>query len=240
MLQLQQKKKNVIVKKKGEVENMQMDFHKLIQLPLFSGIREEDLPVMLKCMGSYQKKYQKEEIILLESREVRNVGVIMSGFVHMIKEDADGNQTLLVTMKEGELFGESFSCGSFRNAHVSFLAAEPCVVLFLPFFKVIHSCKMNCMFHHRLIENMVQMIGDKNVQLMQKIEVLSQKTLRGKILVYLKNQAEEQECRQFTIPFGRRELAQYLCADRSALARELSAMQRDGLIRYEKNWFQLL
>ena len=67
---------------------MQLDFKQLSQLPLFTGICEEDLPAMLKCMGSYQKKYKKDEIIFLESNEVRSVGIILSGIVHMIKEDS--------------------------------------------------------------------------------------------------------------------------------------------------------
>ena len=190
---------------------MKLEFHKLALLPLFNGIREEDLSAMLACLGSFQKNYSRDEIILLESNEVRSVGVILSGKVHMIKEDVEGYQTLL-----------------------------DCAVLFLPFYKIIHSCKMSCPFHHRLIENMVKLIGDKNVQLMQKIEVISKKTLREKILAYLRSQSPEDSSRRFTIPLGRLELADYLCADRSALTRELTHMKTEGLIWYEKNEFQLL
>ena len=182
---------------------MKLEFHKLALLPLFNGIREEDLSAMLACLGSFQKNYSRDEIILLESNEVRSVAVILSGKVHMIKEDVEGYQTLLVTMKEDELFGESFSCGSHLSAQVSFRAATDCAVLFLPFYKIIHSCKMSCPFHHRLIENMVKLIGDKNVQLMQKIEVISKKTLREKILAYLRSQSPEDSSRRFTIPLGR-------------------------------------
>lgn len=214
--------------------------HLISRLPLFSGIREEDIPTMLSCLGSFQKSYKKDEIILIESNEVRNVGVILSGMVHMVKEDENGDQALLVSMRESELFGESFSCGSILNARVSFFAATPCTILFLPFYKVIHACKMTCTFHHRLIENMVRLIGDKNVQLMQKIEVISKKTLREKIMTYLRHQAMEQNSGYFSIPLGRIELAKYLCADRSAMTRELACMQEDGLIMFEKNKFRIL
>lgn len=219
---------------------MHPDFHQLALLPLFAGIDEEDLPAMLTCLGNFQKKYKKREFILLENNEIQSVGIILSGTVHMIKEDAEGYQTLLVTMKEGELFGESFACGSRLDASVSFFAADPCTVLFLPFYKVIHSCKMSCTFHHRLIENMVRLISDKNVQLMHKIEVISKKTLRKKIMAYLQQQSREQNSRLFTIPFGRLELAEYLCADRSALTRELTCMKKEGIIRYKENTFELL
>lgn len=219
---------------------MTTTLRELSQMPLFAGIREEELSPMLRCLQCFERSYQKGELILLESHAVRNVGLILSGTVHMIKEDEEGCETLILSMKAGELFGESFSCGSSRDARVSFLAAAPCTVLFLPFHRVLHTCTMTCTFHHRMIENMVRMMGDKNVQLMRKIEILSQKTLREKILTYLRLQAEAQQSRRITAPLGRVELADYLCANRSALTRELAAMKQEGILDYHKNTFVLL
>ena len=98
---------------------------------------------------------------------------------------------------------------------------------------------MACVFHHRLIENMVRLICEKNIQLMEKVEVTSQKTLRDKILTYLRIQADRQGADRFEIPLKRTELAEYLCADRSALTRELARMKAEGLISYNKNTFYL-
>lgn len=212
----------------------------LSEFPLFYGVRREDIPKMLQCLGCYEKQYSKDTFIYLESHTVRNVGLILSGCVHMIKEDFEGNKTLLVSMRRGEVFGESFSCGSRLDSRVSFVAAAPCSILFLPFHKLLHTCKLTCTFHHRLVENMVRLISDKNVLLMQKIDIVSRRTLREKILAYLRLQAELQQSSRFTIPLGRLALADYLCADRSALTRELANMKRDGLLDYDKNTFILL
>ena len=115
---------------------MQLDFHQLTLFPLFTGIYEEDLPVMLTCLGSFQKRYKKEEIILLESNEVRSVGIILSGTVHMIKNDSEGYQTLLVTMKEGELFGGVFFLWkSFRRSRQLFWLQHLVSFFFCPFIK---------------------------------------------------------------------------------------------------------
>lgn len=100
----------------------------------------------------------------------------------MVKEDIDGGKSLLVSIGDGELFGESFACGSQLHARVSFVAATPCTILFLPFHKVLHSCTLSCVFHHRLIENMVRLISEKNQRLMDKASIVSQKTLREKSL----------------------------------------------------------
>ena len=111
--------------------------------------------------------------------------------------------------------------------------------MFLPFDRVMNSCTNTCVFHHQLIENMVRVIAMKNRDLMRKVEVVSKKNLREKILAYLSLQAQLHESRYFEIPLGRVELADYLCADRSALTHELSKMRDDGLIDFDKNMFRV-
>ena len=168
------------------------------------------------------------------------VGILLSGKADMIKEDLWGNKTLLVSMQKGELFGESFSCGIVKNATVSFIADTASKILFLPFSRILRTCNMSCKFHHRLIENMVTVIAEKNVVLMDKVDILSKKTLREKISTYLLQEASKQQSLYFDIPLGRVQLAEYLCADRSALTRELNIMKSEGYIDFDKNTFRLL
>lgn len=207
---------------------------------LFEGIQRKDLKPMLQCIGGYIKTYQKGEFITLTNEEIKRVGIVLGGTVHMIKEDVWGHKTILTFIQEGELFGETFACGNAFVSTVTFLSAEDSTVLFLPFYKVIKSCTKACEFHHRLIQNMVTLIAVKNTQLMEKVEITSKKTLREKILSYLSFQAQKNHCDAFEIPLKRTELADYLCADRSALTRELQNMKADGLILFDKNTFRLL
>ncbi|MCI9596542.1 MAG: Crp/Fnr family transcriptional regulator [Firmicutes bacterium] len=208
--------------------------------PLFEGIQEERLSAMLACLGGYRKTYQKGEIIFLSEEPVKSVGIVIHGRIRMTKEYDNGDVSMLMNIEQGELLGETFACGSFLNSKVVFQAAVSSEVLFLPFYKVIHTCNMTCGFHHRLIENMVRLISDKNVQLIEKMEATSRKSLRDKILTYLFNQAEKRNSWEFEIPLSRGELAEYLCADRSALTRELSHMREDGLIVFQKNRFRIV
>ena len=138
------------------------------------------------------------------------------------------------------MFGETFACSEDTKSVVTFTAAEDTQVLFVPFYKIMHTCSMACEFHQRLVENMVRIIAAKNRELLRKVEIISKKTLREKILTYLSAQAQIQGTRYFEIPLGRLELAEYLCADRSALTRELASMKADGLIDYDKNLFRIL
>ena len=208
--------------------------------PLFSGIAQEDLRPMLHCVSYHVTSFLKGESIALEEENIHYIGVILSGVVDMVKEDLWGNRTMLVRMRAGELFGETFACGMDTLSVVTFMAAEETRILFMPFRRVMHTCTAACVFHLRLVENMVQMIASKNRDLMRKVEVVSKKNLREKILAYLSIQAQQHASRYFEVPLGRVELADYLCADRSALTRELANMKKEGLIDYDKNMFRIL
>jgi len=213
---------------------------KELRTPLFEGIAEENLGAMLGCLSYHLSRYKKGDPIALEQEHLRHIGIILSGAVDMVKEDLWGNKTMLVRMRKDELFGETFACGEDNQSMVTFVVSENAKILFMPFDRVMHSCTMACMFHHQLIENMVHIIANKNRDLMRKVEVISKKTLREKILTYLSIQAQQQDSRYFEIPLGRVELAEYLCADRSALTRELAKMKAERLIDYDKNCFRIL
>jgi len=211
-----------------------------VNSPLFEGIQPEDMDAMLGCIGYHISTFKKGDIVAFEAENIKHIGILLSGSVDMIKEDLWGNKTMLVRMRKDELFGETFACGEDNQSMVTFLVSENAKILFMPFDRVMHSCTMACMFHHQLIENMVHIIANKNRDLMRKVEVISKKTLREKILTYLSIQAQQQDSRYFEIPLGRVELAEYLCADRSALTRELAKMKAERLIDYDKNCFRIL
>jgi CRP-like cAMP-binding protein len=157
----------------------------------------------------------------------------------MVKEDVWSEKTILVTMTSGEIFGESFVCGEYSSSHVSFQAATDCKILCLSFHRVLCSCSKSCVFHHKLIENMVTLIARKNVKLMDKMEILSKKSIRERILTWLSQQVQINQSDKFESQMGRIELADYLCVDRSALTRELSRMKAGGLLDYYKNTFSM-
>lgn len=216
------------------------DFMSEVKSPLFDGISSEDRKTMLGCIGYHIGTFQKGDIVAFEEENIKHIGIVMAGSVDMVKEDLWGNKTMLVRMRKDELFGETFACGQDNLSMVTFVVSEDAKILFIPFNRVMHSCTMACQFHHRLIENMVHIIANKNRDLMRKVEVVSKRTIREKLLAYLSIQAQVQESRYFEIPLGRVELAEYLCVDRSALTRELAKMKEDGLIDYDKNCFRML
>jgi len=211
-----------------------------VQSPLFDGLSPQDRNAILGCVGYHINRYKKGQTVVFEEDHVRHIGILLSGCVDMIKEDIWGNKTLLIRIHKDGLFGESFACCEDNMSIVSFVVSQDAQIMFMPFDRVMRSCSMACSFHHQLLENMVKIIAGKNRDLMRKIEVVSKKTLREKILAYLSLQAQTQGSQVLEVPLGRVEWAEYLCANRSALTRELVKMQEEGLIRYQQNFFEIL
>ena len=215
------------------------DILKGVRSPLFDGISEQERGAMLGCIGYHIGTFKKGGIVALEGENLRHIGIVLSGRVDMVKEDLWGHKTMLLRIRKDEIFGETFACGEDNLSVVTFQVSEDARILFLPFDRVMHSCTMACRFHHQLIENMVHIIANKNRDLMRKVEVVSRRSIREKLLTYLSIQSQTQGSRYFEIPLGRLELAEYLCVDRSALTRELAKMKDEGLLDYDRNWFRI-
>ena len=206
--------------------------------PLFYGIGADDFDAMLNCIQANLQIYQKGEIALLAGAPVKAVGLIISGSVQVFREDGDGRQNLMAEVQEGELFGEVFACAGVAQSPVTVVSVQKSEILYLDYRKVIGACASFCPFHQKLIQNMLALVAQKNLMLNQKIEILSKRTTRERLLLFF--DFFRKGSKQFVIPFNREKLAAYLCVDRSAMSSELSKMQKEGLIRYHRNVFELL
>lgn len=207
--------------------------------PLFTGIEKSDVSNILPCLSATTGHAEKNTFIFSAEDHVTSVGLILSGSVHVISEDYWGRKDILSQLGPGELFAESFSCAQADKLPVSVMATERCDYLLLVCQKIIKTCSSSCIFHTQLISNMLQIIADKNIRLMLKIEQLSKRTTREKLLAYLSDEAQKAGGSVFDIPFNRQELADYLSVDRSAMSSELSKMRSEHLLVFDRNHFEL-
>lgn len=219
------------MKKKGEV---------LIRCPLFEGLTLETIDTLLGCITPQYKNYEKSAWVLMEGDELRSIGVVLSGVLHTIQDDYWGNRTIVSRIEPGNLFGESFICGGVKESPVSIIAVEASEILLLDFTRIIGICSSACAFHSKLIKNMISNLAQQNMSLMEKIEYITQRNTRSKLLSYFSSLAKREKSNRIEIPFNRQELADYLSVDRSALSAELCRMRDEGLLWFHKNKFQIL
>ncbi len=206
--------------------------------PIFDNITREDFNAMFNCISAFEKSYAKNEYILHLGDKIDFVGIVISGEVRVMKSDENGNETIIAEISDGDIFLEVFACADIFQSPVSIVAGAKSRVLFLDYRKIVTTCSSSCRFHQTLISNMLKVIARKSLYLNQKIDIISKKTLREKIMAYFNY--SRRGAKKFTIELNREQLASFLCADRSALSNELSKMQKEGIIKFSKNEFEIL
>jgi len=165
-------------------------------------------------------------------------GIVLAGQLHILRVDCDGNRSILATVAPGEIFAEALCCAGVAESPVTVIAHTDVTVLLLSYRRIPRACPNACAHHAKLIENILRLVAEKNLLLQSRMEIVCLKSVRAKVLRYLESFVPEQG-HKITIPFNRKEMADYLCVERSALSHELARMQRDGLIEYRKNCFVL-
>ncbi len=216
---------------------MKKYFQILKTTQIFENIETEQLDNLLSCLGAKTQHYKKNDIILLADSEVSSVGVILAGSAQIIREDAMGNRTIMSELGEGDIFAEAFACANVSRIPVTVLTTTGCEILFIQINRIVTSCSSSCSFHTTLIKNLLQLIAQKNIFLNNRIEILSQRSTREKLIAYFSMQIKKFGTNRFKIPFSRDELADFLCINRSALSRELGNMRDDKLLTFNKNEF---
>jgi len=207
---------------------------------LFKGIDESDLRPLLSCMCAKAAHYEKGQTVFLSGERIDRFGIVLSGGVQIVQDDYYGNRSILAKIGKGNLFGESFACAEIKTLPVSVIASSESDLLFIDCHRLAVPCARACGFHSRLIQNMLNIVSMKNIALTQKIEFTSKRTTREKLMAYLSAEAKKAGNSQFYIPFDRQELADYLSVERSAMSAELSKLRDDGVLKFHKNWFELL
>lgn len=211
----------------------------LQQTRLFRGMKETDIEKILPCLLATEKEYKKGTYVFRAGDTISSVALLLEGSIYIQKEDFWGNLSILNEICVGELFGESYAApGSGCMLHNA-LAVKDSTILLLNFQKMLTVCSASCEFHTQLIQNLFILLSEKNRMLAQKINHMSKRSTREKLLSYLSEQAQKANSSTFSISFNRQQLADYLSIDRSAMSNELSKMQREGILTFHKNQFTL-
>lgn len=211
---------------------MEQDNRKKVfsQCPLFRGLSDIQQEFIVAQISPREKRYEKGEVIFRTGEKTGEFGIILKGKVTVIKEDCNGNQVILAHFEMGDIFAESFAFSG-KIMTVTVMAESDCEILFLHQRQVLSVPK--------LTENLLRIFAGKNVFLTERIEHLSRRNMKEKVLSYLADCARVAGSNRFRVPLNRQEMADYLAVDRSALSAVLSKLKEEGKIDYWKNEFCL-
>lgn len=215
-------------------------FEVLRKSTLFNGVSEIEFEKMLVCLSPNMKKYDKNEYIIHAGEFVDSIGLVLSGTVYVIQEDFWGNRNIITQAEPGQLFAEAFACTNDTSINVSAIAGSNTEIMFIKIYKILNSCSNICVYHSRIIRNLLSEMAVKNIRLNEKLIHITQRSTRDKLLSYLSAEALRQESSKIEITYNRQQLADYLSVDRSAMSNELCKLRDEGIIKFNRNHFELL
>ena len=212
----------------------------LNKIPLFRGLTENEIRELLNPQKTRKRIFEKGETVLYEGEPVRETGIVLSGKVIIELSDAWGNNSVISGVEKGGAFAEAYACvpGSLMLQHVT--AYEKSEILFIDIRALLETDGVKNKAQLKLLKNLLTVCASKNLKLSSRMLNITPKTIRARLMSYFSECVKTSGSYKFEIPYDRRQLADYLGVDRSALSAELSKMQKDGLIEYNKNRFKIL
>lgn len=213
---------------------------KYSETQLFEGICESECSRMLTCMRAQKRAFRSEEELYSYDTPKKMVGILLTGKASVVRYEYNGSRTILEKLEPRSIFGEKLSFTSNDNSCIAVVAQNACEVLFIDYQHITQGCQNACACHTQLIRNMLQLLSDKTRALSERVEVLSQRSIREKVLCYFMQLAAGNSDNTFELPFTMLDLADFLSVNRSAMIREIGKMKDEKLIRVDKKTVTLL
>ncbi|MDR1834254.1 MAG: Crp/Fnr family transcriptional regulator [Fusobacteriaceae bacterium] len=203
-----------------------------------NGIPREEIREMISCFQPELRTYSANETILCYSDKKNKIGVLLTGSAHLYAINSEGEYQELETYRVRDVFGEIFHV-PIENFEYIIESTSYAKVMFIDYKHIITPCSKICEHHTQLINNLFHMTAKKVQLLSLHLSIISQNTIRKKLLAYLKYIRHTAGSNPFTIPLSLISLSEYLCVDRSAMMREISHLKRDGVLSSQGTRFYL-
>lgn len=206
---------------------------------LFRNMEENEILEAIGTMQPRRKSYPKRTIVVRDGDLLPQVGVILSGGLHLFHIDEDGNNNLMEHLGRGESVGLLNAIGGYK-LHISAQTTEQTEILFLTVDQLLRDHVLTAPVQIRFLQNLTLAVAQKAHRLTRKLEDSIRRSTRERLQDYLSQQFHETGSRTFSIPLNRQDLADFLFVDRSAMSNELCKMRDEGLLKFEKSKFELL
>ena len=202
----------------------------MVKTPLLEGVTDQEYQTMRTCLGVYEQTFRPDEVVYDFGDGRGLLGVITRGSAVVERIDRQGDRAILEHLSAGGVFGEMMMFKAAGDDSVVVRAAAPTRVSFLRSEAVMRRCEHACACHSRMVENLFRLVTEKATSLSERVEVLSRRSIREKLLRYFQLQAAKGHGPSFQLPFSLSALADYISADRSAMMRELKKMREEMLV----------
>lgn len=191
------------------------------------------------CIKMQKKFFKKGDVITNFIEKRKQICILISGNADLIRYDLNGNKDIIENYSKNDIFGEALYPVNTNNELFVQATENSEVILFL-YDDIRTKCKNNCKYHSALVSGLLDYVINNAVNQNTRIEILSKRTIREKLLSYFSLLSTKSFSKTITLPFSLTNLADYLSVDRSAMMREIKSLINEGFISKNKNKIRIL
>lgn len=206
---------------------------------LFSGLDEEEIYLFILHAKPKYIHLNRGESIQFAERFDHMMCVVYRGSANIYSIEYDGCKTLLKNLKSGNSSCQMYTMFDYVSDIVEFTAPDDSDIILIDPKSIFIGEKNLALIQQKILVNVIASQREYFLTLSEHLSVVSQRSIKDKILRFLFVQSNKQGKNEFEIPFSRDELANYLAVDRASLSRALGIMKKDGIIDFKKNRFIL-
>ena len=204
----------------------------------FKDITPNNKGKLLKLLETSNFTYQKGVNIAYLFKDKESIGLVLSGSLDIIRIDYNGTRTIIETIYEEEILGTSLT--SLLSNDYEIITREDTKILWLDYNVILGINDVKYTYYNQFIKNLLMIALEKNTLKNERIEILTQKTIRNKLLEYFRIEALKNRSKIIYLKSTWQDLADYLAIDRSAMTRELKYLKEEGFISVKGRVITLL
>lgn len=228
----------------------------LTRCRIMDRLAEDEIARLDDIAGLRFQEFKKGEFIFSEGDKVTEIAILIDGSVSITKDDLDGRRSVIAVVEPGEIFAETFVAAEYdsipvnamceKDSHLAFISYKSLMSFETPDLpeekdsQILARYRSDDSIRGRILDNLMKVLVRKNLIQNRKLQLISRRTTREKLMAYLRMEAERAGSNSFDISLDRQGLADFLCVDRSAMSSELGHMRDEGMIEFRKNHFVIL
>ena len=205
---------------------------------VFENISEKSQEKILKIMRGYEINILKDKKIVDYFNDDDEIGIILEGRIQVIQNNYNGTKTVIDDLSENNLIGCKYTY--LKNEEYEIVAKENSKLIIISYSEIRNMADTTDKSLNIFIKNLLFATNEILESKVERIEVLTQKTIRSKLLEYFNVNSKKNGSRYIYLPFNFSDLATYLAVDRSAMTRELGYLKDEGFITVKGKKITLL
>lgn len=194
---------------------------------LFENITENEKNELLKLLNSFSYKFNKNEIIPKDIFFKKSIGIITEGSLNIVKINYNETETIIDIITKDDTI--STMTYNILDDDYELTTNEITNILIIDFDKILQ-CNINTNTYNQFLKNILNIFSNNLLDSNNHIEVLTNKTIRNKLLTYFRQLSKKNGSNIIYLPFNYTSLANYLGVDRSSMNRELKNLKEENLI----------